>query len=323
MISKTNCIWTVLLFASVLSAKETRIRLSNGQTAVLRPVLLRSEFVRSRTFRVFQQNSLRNGFDAHGFPIFKPVLKRNLHWNETKLAQTRYYARFLNREFKNYIIQHPEKFHPETIAAYKQGFTSKNPMLKDGTPLQWHHGKDGYELVSVKEHSGVPHRGGNQVYGYEYAKDTAKIPNREMILTARRWGKFVALDMVFSSICLASDGETNWQPYAVNAAASIGAGLVAWGVESLLVSSFPLLQGGTPLFIKGIAINLGGPASWIASGAYFLVKFAVMSGWKHYQVRAAWEVEKRCRESERRARIGLLKIRAKENTNRLKALAGI
>ena len=101
--------------------------------AVLRPVLFRSEFVSRGTLRAFQQNSMKDGFDVFGFPKFQNIyIKRDLLFYETKLAQTRYYARYLNREFKQYIIAHPDKFSVQTIKLYKAGYTSKNPVTVDG-----------------------------------------------------------------------------------------------------------------------------------------------------------------------------------------------
>ena len=178
MISKANCILTALFLMSALSAKETSIRLTDGQTAILRPVLLRSEFVSRGTLRVLRQNSLKIGFDAHGFPKFKSVINRPLHFWETRIAQTPAYSKWLNREFKDYVIQHPEIFHSETIAAYKKagtGLSLKNPMLKDGTPLQWHHGYDGYELVASDEHGNIHHFGGNKVWGYKDKVDNIRL----------------------------------------------------------------------------------------------------------------------------------------------------
>ena len=74
------------------------------------------------------------------------------------------------------------------------------------------------------------------------------------------------------------------------------------------------------MFIGGCAINLGGPASWIASGAFFLVKYSVMVGWKKYQVYEAMAVEERCKQSEKKIRFQLLKQKAKQNTEKLQSL---
>ncbi len=236
------------------------------------------------------------------------------------MAQTHAYARYLNRAYKQYIIDNPKMFHPDTIRDYKLGFTTRNPRSIDGTELIWHHDRNGYKLVPINEHGKISHTGGASTYGYKYAEASAKIPNREIILTAQRWGKFVAIDMAFSTLGLVASGESNWQTFAVNVAASTTAGFVAWGIESLLITAFPLLQGGTPMFIGGCAINLGGPASWIASGAFFLVKYSVMVGWKKYQVYEAMAVEERCKQSEKKIRFQLLKQKAKQNTEKLQSL---
>lgn len=319
MISKKN---VALLFCALpifLVAREVNIK--NGGMAVLRPVLFRSEFVSRGTLRAFQQNSMKDGFNVFGFPKFQNIyIKRDLHFYETKLAQTRYYARYLNREFKQYIIAHPDKFSVQTIKLYKAGYTSKNPVTVDGVELQWHHGKDGYELVPVSEHGKIPHTGGAKTYGYKYAEASAKIPNREIILTAQRWGKFVALDLAFSTIGIGISGETDWRTYAMNAVASTTAGFVAWGLESLLITSFPLLHGSTPAFISGIAVNIGGPASWIATGAFLLIKYSIMAGWERYQIQTALAVEQRCRQAEKMVCFANLKRQCQRNTEKLQDL---
>ena len=311
--------FTVIMMLPLLLAAEN-FSVSNGETALLRPILFRSEFLSRGTLRALQKYSTLDEYDVFGFPKFEKVyINRNLHFWETRLAQTRAYARYLNRLNRQYIIDHPELFHSDTIRDYKLGFTSKNPRAVDGTELVWHHDRNGYKLVAETEHGKLSHAGGASTYGYKYAEASAKIPNREIILTAQRWGKFVALDMAFSTIGLAVSGESNWQTYAANAAASTTAGFVAWGIESLLITAFPLMQGGTPMFIGGCAINLGGPASWIAAGSFLLVKYAIMTGWQHYQLQEALAVEARCKLAEKNARFRLLKRQCEQNTARLQA----
>lgn len=287
---------------------------------VLRPVLFRSEFVSRGTLTNLQKLSSVEGYDSFGLPRFTPIYRRELHFWETKLAQTKYYARYLNQEIKPYVLEHPELFHPDTVRDYMAGLTSRNPKLADGTLLQWHHGKDGYELVSVTEHGKTSHVGGNKIWGYKYAEAAKKIPNREIILTAQRWGKFAVIDFAFSSLALAVEGENDWKTYAVNAGASVTAGAVAWGLESLLITSFPLLQGSTPAFVGSLTINLGGAASWIAAGSFILTKYVIMAGWKKYQIEMANAVEDRCKEGEKMARFNLLKRQADQNTNQLQKI---
>ena len=171
--------------------------------------------------------------------------------------------------------------------------------------------------MPVTEHGNLHHVGGAKTYGYKYAEASRQIPNREVILTAQRWGKFAAIDFALSSMALVIEGEDDWKTYAVNAAASTTAGAVAWSVESLLITSFPLLQGSTPVFLGGAAVNLGGPAAWIATGSFILTKYAVMAGWKKYQLEMANAVEERCQEAEKMARFKLLKKQADQNTAQL------
>lgn len=320
MISKKNLFLWLVLFPLLLSAQDNNWTARDFLTfdGVLRPVLFRSEFVRGNTYASLMKYSSMEGYNSFGFPVFHAVVKRDLSFWETELAQARYYARYLNKEIKSYILEHPEQFHPETIRDYSAGYFSRNPKLADGTVLQWHHGKDAYELVPVTEHGKLSHVGGNQVWGYKYAE--SKMLPREAIMTAQRWGRFAAIDLALSSVALAVEGEKDWKTYTVNAAASATAGAVAWGIESLLISSFPLLQGTTPVFIGGIAVNLGGPASWIATGSFVLTKYAIMAGWRQYQFEMAKKVEERCQEAEKMVRFKMLKKQADQNTAQLQAI---
>ena len=318
-----NILFFIILFPLLLAAEVLDSR--NGETALLRPILFRSEFLSHGNLRVFANKSLSSGFDAFGFPKFNPLLSHKLKFWETTLAQTGYYRKAMLKIWAEDIANRSDVFDKATIDLYKSylrgevGADSlKNPILKSGEATKVHHARDGYELIAESEHK-LSHTGGAKTYGYKYAKASAKLPNREIILTAHRWGKFVALDMAFSTIGLAASGESNWQTYAVNAAASTTAGFIAWGIESLLITAFPLTQGGTPMFIGGCAINLGGPASWIATGSFILIKYAVMTGWKQYQIQEALAVEMRCKQAEKNARFRMLKHQSEQNTAKLQA----
>lgn len=318
-----NIFFFIMLFPLLLAAEV--LNSSNGGTALLRPILFRSEFLSRGNLRVFANQSLSSGFDAFGFPQFNPLLSYKLNFWETTLAQTEYYRKAMLKIWAEDIAKRSDVFDEATIDLYKNylrgeiGADSlKNPVLKSGETTKVHHARDGYELVVESEHK-RSHTGGAKTYGYKYAKASAKLPNREIILTAQRWGKFVALDMAFSTIGLAASGESNWQTYAVNAAASTTAGFIAWGVESLLITTFPLTQGGTPVFIGGCAINLGGPASWIATGSFMLVKYAITAGWKQYQIQEALAVEMSCKQAEKKARFIMLKHQSEQNTAKLQA----
>ena len=96
--------------------------------------------------------------------------------------------------------------------------------------------------------------------------------------------------------------------------------MVAWGIESLLVTAFPLMQGGTPIFIGGCVINLGGPASWIATGSFFLVKHVAMTVWEQRQIKKAQEFEMCCKQAEKNARFQILKRQCEQNTEKLQTL---
>ena len=100
----------VVMFPLFLSAQDNDNTMSDivRFDAVLRPVLFRSEFVSSGTLNNLRNYSALERYDSFGFPVFHSVVKRDLNFWETKLAQTEYYARYLNRELKSYILDHPE-----------------------------------------------------------------------------------------------------------------------------------------------------------------------------------------------------------------------
>ena len=316
---------TIVLFLFALIVPAFSVEKGNeyaGAVAVLRPVLLRSEFVSHSTLRTLQTYSQQVGYTAFGYPDFgQAIITRDLCFWETKLAQTKSYARYLNKVYRKYYMENPEIFSKETVEAAKLGQSFKNPILKDGTKLEWHHDKNGYVLIPESEHGRLRHTGGAKTWGYKYAEEAQRIPNREIILTAQRWGQFVALELAFSIIGLAASGEKSPKTYAVNTAASATAGFLAWGVESLIITAYPLTQGSTPLFISGCMVNIGGPACWIASGVFFLSKYAIMSGWNAYQIHMALEVENACRMGEKQARFMLLKKNIAQNSDMLLALA--
>ena len=320
----TSKIITILCIVSLILYSDDNINEYIGLTATLRPTLFRSEFVSNSTLRVLQEYSQQTGYTAFGYPDFgDAVITRNLHLWETKLAQTEYYSRFLNKMFRQYYIDHPEIFSKETIEAAKLGQSWNNPKLTDGTELVWHHGKKGYELRPKFEHQSKPHTGGAKTWGYKYAEASKRIPYREIILTAQRWGKFVALDLALSTFGLALSGAQKPEPYLINLVASTTAGCVAWGVESLIITAYPLTQGSTPLFLGECMINIGGPAVWIASGMFFLSKYAIIAGWNKYQVHLATIIEQQCKRAEKKARFLILKDDIRKNNEKLKSLEEI
>lgn len=322
MISKTKIVFLIILFPLFLSAQDQDRYLSDilRFDGVLRPVLFRSEFASGGTLANLKKFSSMEGYDSFGFPKFTPIYKRDLSFWETEFAQSSYYREMFNYKMRQYVVDNPNLFDSETVSNYLKGDYRKNPVLADGTNTRIHHGKDGYELVRADEHTATPHVGGNKIWGYKYAEEARRMPNREIILTAQRWGKFAAIDFALSSVALAIEGENDWKTYAVNAGASATAGAVAWGIESLLITSFPLLQGSTPIFIGSLTINLGGPASWIATGSFILTKYAIMAGWEELQTEMANAVEERCKEGEKMARFNLLKRQANRNTAQLREI---
>ncbi len=168
------------------------------------------------------------------------------------------------------------------------------------------------------------HTGGNVIWGDKYQKDikSSKLTYREEILTAQRWGQFTALDIAFSSLGLYISGERNFKPYAVNAAASVSAGIVAWSIESLTLKAFPLSTGMAPAYISGFVISTGGLASWLATGGFILTKYIVMTTWKEYERQVALEIENNCRKAEAQSRYFYLKNSFNKNSQQLESLLG-
>jgi len=310
----------VVLFPIVLSAQDDYGVMSDilRFDGVLRPVLFRSEFTGRITLSFLKKYSQMEGYDVFGYPKLDAIVRRDLRFWETSLAQSKYYREMFNYDIRQFVINNPELFSAETVSNYIKGDIRKNPVLADGTQTRVHHARTGLELVRADEHSANPHTGGNKIWGYKYAEKANH--TQEILYTAQRWGYFTAIDFALSSVALAIEGEDDWKTYAVNAAASTTAGAVAWGIESLLITSFPLLQGTTPMFIGNAMINLGGPASWIATGSFILTKYAIMAGWNKIQSDMAKEVEDRCQEAEKTARFNILKRKAEQNTMQLQAI---
>lgn len=317
----------LLWICSAGYAAEQKDSYSPELFGVTRPFLQRSDFARHGVINNLIKNSKKPGYDLQGYPKFQRVYATyNLHFQETDLAQASDYARRLNRRIQSYVLQHPEKFSAETVANYSQGWTYYNPKTVDGTPLEWHHdGKHRFLLVEQGEHHSKPHVGGNQTWGAEYAKASAKqqVANREIILTAQRWMKFTAMELVWSNVALMTSHEKDYRTYAVNAFASAGSGFLAWSIESLAIKSFPLLVGTTPYFINlpmnmgVLPASVGGPASWMASLAFIVTKTVIMAGWKKYQVTEALEIEKSCRYAEHFVVISSLKEAGRNNSKLL------
>lgn len=303
-------------------ATEQEDKNSSRFFALSRPFLMRSDIISSGTFNKLRGTnttpgySQLPGYSLQGYPQFQHIYATyNLGFGETHLARSPRYARILNKKFKSYILQHPEKFSAETIADYSQGFTNRNPKTIEGISLEWHHdGKHRFLLVEQGEHHSLPHVGGNKIWGSKYAKNISRVPNLETVWTARRWAKFSALELAWSSVALMTSHDKDYRTYTVNALASISSGFLAWGIESLTIKSFPLTIGTTPYFINMLPVNIGGPASWIATGIFMLTKTAIMTGWKEYQLMEALEIEKSCQYAEHFALVSKLKTAGKNNS---------
>ena len=294
----------------------------------VRPFVIRSDFASSGTLKKLKGYRLNQkpGYSLQGYPQFQRVYAtyelNPLSSLDTHLARSPGYARYLNKHFKPYILQHPEKFSAETIADYSKGLTKRNPKTIDGKPLEYHHdGGHRFLLVEQEEHHSLPHVGGNKTWGPEYARASTREGlislNRETILTARRWAQFSAIELAWSSIALMRSHERNYQTYVVNALASTGSGFLAWSIESLTIKALPLTVGTTPYFVTVLPVNMGGPASWIATGIFILTKSTVMTGWKKYQLMQALEVEKSCQYAEHLVLVSALKKAGHDNSERL------
>lgn len=302
---------------------------TNGEFSIIRPFLFRSEFVSNGTFNRLRNYSLQPGYNLRGAPIFSHVYERKLLFWETGLARSRNYANRLNLELAEKINRNPSAykkiFSSETIRDYSKGDVRLNPRGVNGEGLQWHHNVDtqSFRLVKASEHNvtrgGKPHIGGQKIWG----EDAAHVSSlRQIVMTGQRWGQLATLDLMFSSAGLWISGERKTEPYFVNAAATVSAGVLAWGTESLLLCSFPLLQGSTPFFLTVLLcpVAMGGPASWIATGIYFGTKYMIVAGWTQYRIAQAARIENACRKAERKTRMAILDEKVNYNTQALLAL---
>lgn len=321
-------ILSILLLLSNLNAKEPE---ESGERkfsmGVLRPVIERSDFLSGTNIEWLRRTAGRSGYNLRGEPIFKSIYTRKLGVFETKLAQSVYYARDMNKIFWEETVSkdlpHWRKIlHPETISKYGRRDFRVNPVLIDGRRTAWHHGLEReFLLVDFKEHAEKIHRvGGNVIWG-EKAKKT--LSTTEIFkLTASRWVNVVAIDLAWSSSLLWFSGERDWCSYTTNVADSIIAGNVAWITESLIVSKFPLSAGNSPLFIPGgsVAIPTGGVVAVVAAIVFAATKELIRYAWNEYQRREAERVEALCKKAENEFRILLFNKGINENTEKLRKL---
>lgn len=290
----------------------------------LRPIIIEGNFAPWHVRKALRLRSSLPGYGLNGAPKFNSIWTRRIGLTETKLAQTAYYARDLNKIFwqeevsKN-LNKWREVLHPDTISAYGRGDFSRVPRLKSGEMCAWHHDVERrYQLVRVSEHGRLRHTGGNVLWGEKYAK---RVTTGMMLrTTAIRWAQFSAIDFAVSSSVLWLSGERNLAPYLVEAGGTVTAGTLAWATESFLVTVLPNSAGSAPYFVGGIPLLGGGVAAWVATGVFIASKELVQWAWNEYQRREAERVERLCREAEREYRLSLLTQKIEQNSLSLKKL---
>ena len=175
--------------------------------------------------------------------------------------------------------------------------------------------------MNSKEHAEKSHRvGGNVIWGEKAKKRLSAMDVFNM--TASRWAKVVAIDLVCSSSLLWFSGERDWNSYATGAASSTLAGGAAWITESLIVIKFPLAAGNTPLFLPGtsITISTGGVAAFAATIVFVATKELIRYAWNEYQRREAERVEALCKKAENEFRLLFFNKGINENTEKLRKL---
>lgn len=282
------------------------------------------------------------GFDRYGGSRFDPskiVYKRRVHLGEVKFVG-KGYKRAMQEDLASRVAKNPKQFEnvfsKETIEQYVKWDKMKsgplnNPILKSGQRCEFHHdvGRKEFQVLPVNEHridKKLPSKGhgsgsnfaggGEQVWG-----EKPKSPN-VIKATSLRWGGVAGSDILVSSALLWMSGNRNGAEYLANVGSAGAACFAAVGSESLLVGLMPLSAGTTPTYIGGVAICSGGVASWIATGVYFIVRQAVMYGWRQYQIQQAKRIELACKKAERDERIVWLRKGLERNTESLKALIG-
>ena len=123
--------------------------------------------------------------------------------------------------------------------------------------------------------------------------------------------------MALSSAALIAAETRDKNDYIVNAGSVAAAYLSATITESVMVNAFSLSAGTTPAWCGCLSVGVGGAASWFALGVYFVVRSAVMYGWKKYQLQQAKRVEEACRTSEQAARRMILSGAIRDNSEKL------
>ncbi len=318
--------------------ENTRLVSSDIVTPIASFPFRRWDFVARSTLERLSNNSGKFGYDAFGFPKFQSFWEYRLGLGDKILATTPYYRNKIIRKFGKEVQENPQRWKEilskETIDNYLNGNFSKNPTLLNGDKLVVHHDRSGYRLVSEVEHRGKPHIGGNPIYGY---KALNRFPKTYAKIIASRWMGFVGFDIAISSGIKIIEGESDLEPYIVDASIKVASGSVATLVElglyrsSWFVSpSAPLFLMKSPIFVsKGLAKGLiiggtspGGPAAWAATAIYIATEITLRWVWNEYQLREAKRVESLCREAEFEVRKNYLSKIVRENTKVFKSLKG-
>ncbi len=327
----SKIMWRIVLLVIVsnLLSSVNSEELKPQLTGVLRPILFRSEFVTPADFKEIKRFALKDSlsYTRQGRVVFSKEVtldRIKLHFTDTPAAQAKNYRTYSRRVLAERVRANPKRYrhllHKDSFEAYMSGDTRYAPIAPDGDIYIVHHDLNNeYSFIKKSAHGTTDHIGGNIKWG---RKATERISNMDrVVLTGKRWAKISALDLAFSNVSLWMAGERNIKEYVVNTSAIVGAGTVAWGVESLCVTSFPLLEGGMPYFFgQHIWLCTGGPASWIATATYLGVQYAIMSGWNEYQLAQKRRIEDMCRTSEREVLRQIIKKRIDANTSMIRNL---
>ena len=280
--------------------------------------------------------AVAEGFDRFGgsrFPNGTVLMTKRVHFWEREFeidyrsAMQKYVSRQVASDPEYYRGIFSDEYIDRCISRVKDGkYVKTNPIAANGDMCEFNHcvGSKKFEVLTYKEHkmkdtlpskghgSGTKFAGGGDMTWQQTPK-TGKI----WASSASRWGGIAGIDIILSSAALIASETKDKNDYIVNAGSVAAAYLSATITESMMVKAFSLSAGTTPAWFGSVSIGMGGVASWLASGVYFVMRSAVMYGWKRYQLQQAIRVENACRVSEQAVRRKLLSDSLHDNSDKL------
>jgi len=279
------------------------------------------------------------GFDRFGgsrFPNGSVIMTKKVHFWEREFeinyrqAMQKWVSKEVAHNPEYYRGRYSNEYIEKCVSSVKNGgYVRTNPIDVNGVMCEFHHcvGTKKIEVLSYKDHrmrdtiSSKGHGSGSKFAGggdmtWQQKPNIGKVWSA----SAARWVSAAGIDLVLSSAALIAAETRDKNDYIVNAGSVAAAYLSATITESVMVNAFSLSAGTTPAWFGSFFVGIGGVASWLASGVYFVVRSAVMYGWSEYQREQARRVENACRLSEQRMRQLVFAEAIQDNSDKLMCL---